>query len=86
MENKWMNNNRGATGRVPESVFNAQFIGMNCSGDQCAVVFCAVKEMFSCKGVTFPVGITKALVNRIMEEFKDKGLQMTDGCDNKQRL
>ena len=80
--NKWTNRTNG---RVPESVFNAQFIGKNCSGDQCGAIFVGLKEMFNCKAVTLPVGINKATVRCIMIEFQKKGLEMTFECDNKQK-
>ena len=81
MENIWTGKNN-RTGRVPESVFNAQFIGMKCSGDKCRVLFNSVKDIFSCKGVSYPVG-TDAINKCIMEEFKKKGC--SDGCDSKSR-
>ena len=80
--NKWTNRTNG---RIPESVFNAQFIGKNCSGDQCGAIFVGLKEMFNCKAVTLPVGINKATVRCIMIEFQKKGLEMTFECDNKQK-
>ena len=44
MENIWTGKNN-RTGRVPESVFNGQFIGMKCSGDKCRVLFSSVKDI-----------------------------------------
>ena len=83
VENKWTNTRK--TGRIPNSILLAQFVGNKCSSDECKLIFCNAKEMFSCKSFTLPVGISKTTVNVIKEAFKKNGFELSDGCDNKKR-
>jgi hypothetical protein len=83
VENKWTNTRR--TGRVPNSILLAQFVGHKCSSVACKFIFCNSKQVFACKSFTLPVGISTATVKLIKGEFKKNGLELSDGCDNKQR-
>jgi len=80
MASAWTNSKRG---RVPDKIKKNQFIGENCSGENCEHVFQQSTEMFGCKGPSLPVSASARTTKAIIKAFEDEGLCLSDGCDSK---
>jgi hypothetical protein len=70
--------------RIPESILKNKFLNQKCAEKGCSFHFASTKQMYRCKGISLPVGYDNPeFISLLVSFLKEKHLELSDGCDNK---